>query len=469
MYKKPTGKKLKALKERFLSLRAPKASDEYLEDVEKLHSITRTPITQIFPEIYEHWIHELNCGYEPDDFAKGSRKLAWWFCSKGPDHVYLQQITAHFKGLSSGSQFEGCTFCKGNFGSSTTSLAALFPEIAEEWNSVRNRNFNPDTVSHSSGRKAWWKCKKCNYSYKSVIANRTVNGHGCPRCHSRGIIDLRKFPEKLKQFDKKKNKGVDIRNLIRHEKYFWKCTKNPEHKWLAGVFLNDQEHCPKCFLLQNKPTKNLAQRKDLSAQFHKTKNGDLKPKNLTLHSKERVWWQCLKNAEHVWQASVGSRIKNKGNCPLCSERTIPKEESLAMRYPLVAAEMHPIKNGTVTPANVSAFSSKKIWWKCAGGPDHVWTTTVINRTRRRARCPFCENKRLSVTNSLNNYPDLLKEFDYKKNKALKPGDILAASSLRLWWICSACKREWETTAHARSIMGQGCISCKMRNVWKQKK
>ncbi len=443
-------------------MRVPKPSDRYLEDIKELSPTKGTPITQIFPEIYEHWIHELNCGYEPDDFQKGSRWLAWWFCSKAPDHVYLQQITAHFKGLSRDSPFQGCTFCKGNFGSVTNSLATVYPDIAAEWNTLKNKDFNPNTVSHSSGRKAWWKCRKCKHSWKAVIANRTVNGHGCPKCNSKGFKDLRDFPAKLKQFDRKKNKGVDPHNLKFHEKYFWRCTKDPTHEWLGGIYLNDQEHCPKCFLLQNNATNNLSRRRDLAAQFHKTKNGKLKPENLSLGSRARVWWQCKVNKNHEWQAMVCSRARSKGSCPYCRKRKLSKENSLAVCFPLIAAQWHPTKNKTVIPEKVSASSSIRYWWKCPEGPDHEWQASVIMRTKQNTRCPFCVNKRLSVTNSLSNYPHLLKELDYKKNKSLKPEKILAASSLRLWWVCLTCKKEWQTTVRSRAILGGDCRSCKVR-------
>ena len=42
---------------------------------------------------------------------------------------------------------------------------------------------------------------------------------------------------------------------------------------------------------------------------------------------------------------------------------MPKK-SLAETHPEVAKQWHPTKNGDLTPFEVGAGTSKKIWWKC---------------------------------------------------------------------------------------------------------
>jgi len=60
--------------------------------------------------------------------------------------------------------------------------------------------------------------------------------------------------------------------------------------------------------------------------------------------------------------------------------------SLATQYPELATEWHPTKNGNLTPSDVVAGSHKKVWWKCAKGPDHEWEAALRNRTGLNRGC-----------------------------------------------------------------------------------
>ncbi len=62
--------------------------------------------------------------------------------------------------------------------------------------------------------------------------------------------------------------------------------------------------------------------------------------------------------------------------------------SLAERFPDVAAEWHPKRNGALRPSDVSAMSSCKAWWKCRRNPSHEWFAVVANRSRGSG-CPLC--------------------------------------------------------------------------------
>ena len=53
------------------------------------------------------------------------------------------------------------------------------------------------------------------------------------------------------------------------------------------------------------------------------------------------------------------------------------ENTLASRYPELAKEWHPSKNGNLTPYDVSYGSGKRVWWlgKCG----HDWDAKITNR------------------------------------------------------------------------------------------
>lgn len=103
-------------------------------------------------------------------------------------------------------------------------------------------------------------------------------------------------------------------------------------------------------------------RPDLAAEWHPTKNGDLKPEDVTYGSGKKVWWLC--SCGHEWEAAINNRVKGNG-CPYCSNRILMKGlNDLASVRPDLAAEWHPTKNGGLKPEDVTAGSSKKVWWKC---------------------------------------------------------------------------------------------------------
>lgn len=64
-----------------------------------------------------------------------------------------------------------------------------------------------------------------------------------------------------------------------------------------------------------------------------------------------------------------------------------------------------------------------------------------------------DNNRLSIVN-----PELSKEWDDKKNGALRPENITAHSALKVWWRCER-GHEWVATVDHRSN-GRGCPACK---------
>jgi hypothetical protein len=69
---------------------------------------------------------------------------------------------------------------------------------------------------------------------------------------------------------------------------------------------------------------------------------------------------------------------------------IDKEKSLAYRFPELAKERHPTKNGTLLPSQVFPGSNKKVWWKCTEG--HEWQAVIYSRNNGNG-CPICANEK----------------------------------------------------------------------------
>ena len=64
---------------------------------------------------------------------------------------------------------------------SAQSLFALFPQLVEEIDPIKNQDINPKIISAKSGKKVWWKCAK-GHEWETKIEHRTRSGSGCPYC-----------------------------------------------------------------------------------------------------------------------------------------------------------------------------------------------------------------------------------------------------------------------------------------------
>lgn len=103
-------------------------------------------------------------------------------------------------------------------------------------------------------------------------------------------------------------------------------------------------------------------------------------------------------------------------------------------------------------------SNKIAWWKCPEG--HSWKMEIYHRSNGR-KCPFCSNKRVLIGyNDLRTlYPDIANEWDNEKNVGMSIYDFVIGSVKKVWWKCSHCKHEWQTSIRSRTKHNSGCPEC----------
>ncbi|MBX9923170.1 MAG: DEAD/DEAH box helicase family protein [Rhabdochlamydiaceae bacterium] len=214
-------------------------------------SITNSLAT-LHPDIALQFHPTKNDTITADQVLGGSSKKYWWKCLKGPDHEW--EATVHQR-TSSGS---GCPCCSGLKLSATNSLATLYPDIALEFDPIKNGKMTPAEVISGSDTKYWWKCPKGpDHEWQAAASSRTRGGNGCPCC--------------------------------------------------AG--------------LKPSTTNSLATlHPNVALELHPIKNGKLSAENLIAGSHKKVWWQCSKNPFHEWETSVQSRTQSRGGtgCPICN-------------------------------------------------------------------------------------------------------------------------------------------------------
>lgn len=137
-------------------------------------------------------------------------------------------------------------------------------------------------------------------------------------------------------------------------------------------------------------------------------------------------------------------------------RRVPRERSLKMRFPELAAELHPDLNGALGPSSLAAGTSLKVWWRCAAC-GHVWQARVSVRVRGSG-CPVCTRKRVAVGRSLaESRPELARELHPDRNLDADANSLAVGSNRLLWWRC-AHGHEWQARVFVRTA-GAGCPVC----------
>lgn len=125
-------------------------------------------------EISQEWDQEKNSGLTPQDVKAGSNKTVFWKCREC-NHSWPARIFVRVKTPT-------CPCCCGRKPiTDYNDLATTHIEIAHYWDSERNGDKSPQTVSHGSRYMAHWKCPDCGLKWKDRICRITKEGinHQC--------------------------------------------------------------------------------------------------------------------------------------------------------------------------------------------------------------------------------------------------------------------------------------------------
>ena len=413
-----------------------------------------------YPEIAAEWDYDKNDGLSPEQFTPSSNTKVWWICQNG--HSWKTSINHRTNG-------QGCPYCTGRkLLVGFNDLASQRPDLAKEWDFEANEGLLPSQVNIHSTKKRWWICGQCGYRYTVTVTQR-VNGRGCPKCAGKVVVagdnDLATlYPEIAKEWDWEKNENLKPSEFLpgSHKKVWWKCSKC-QHEWQAMIYSRtvDGQGCPKCAGQVLVPGENdlATLYPEIAKEWDWEKNKSLKPSAVRPGTDKRVWWRCSK-CGHEWLALIYSRTGAGQGCPKCAGMVlVPGENDLATLYPQLEQEWDYEKNRTLKPNSVRPGSNKKVWWKCSVC-GYEWPSTIYSRVSGIG-CPACSGKAvIPGKNDLATlYPEVAKEWDYEKNKDLKPTKLKSGSNKSVWWKCSKCGFEWQAKIVSRALNGNGCPQC----------
>lgn len=196
-------------------------------------------------------------------------------------------------------------------------------EIFQEVDHKKNKHIDFDTLAYRSATKIWWLCKEKGHSFQATCHHRT-RGSGCPGCskHSR---------------------------LITFEKSL-------------------------AFLKPN-----------LAKMWHPTKNGNLKPKNISAASgKKKYWFIC--EYGHEFQSTTNNKKNEERLCSYCSKRLASKDYNFSKKFPHLLSQWDFDKNKK-KPDDFTPHSNSKVWWVCKKG--HSYKQSIGQKTVQHQGCNIC--------------------------------------------------------------------------------
>lgn len=303
------------------------------------------------------------------------------------------------------------------------SIIQTHPNVASEWHPTKNGELIPNNFTSGSNKKVWWLCKEkceygCNHEWQAPIASRCGKlMSGCPFCGSNGK---------------------------------------------ARCYHSSIE-----FLYPY-----------ISKEFHPTKNGLLKPSNISSGSGTKLWWICPKKnncgCEHIWEDSVNHRCLGGRGCPFCTspQSKFCEHEVITFTHPKIMEEWDYDKNKDINPNLYSSGSRIKVWWKCKNtcnnGCLHEWESRIHKRCLSDSGCPYCciPRKNNCIHESIiYTHPEIVKQIHPTKNTNIDLSKITYGSSIELWWLCEntcsdGCVHEYKTTiAWKCKTDTNGCPYC----------
>ncbi len=232
------------------------------------------------------------------------------------------------------------------------------------------------------------------------------------------------------------------------------CTDEFDMSWNE---ITAEHNCPFCSGKRAGKFNNLLLLEpELCLEWDKDKN-EFGPENYVKCSGYNAFWIC-KDCDYSWQTKISQRTSCRSGCPRCNNKVLFDNQSFGDLFPELLIQYDKDKN-IEDPFTIFPKSGRRFWWLC-DKCNHSWQAVLSSRSGKMKRgCPCCAG---FVSNDINNFeissPELLCEWNYELNG--DPKDYTPRSGKKVWWTCSTCDFEWESTICHRTTMRSGCPKCK---------
>lgn len=334
-------------------------------------------------------------------------------------------------------------------------------DLLSEWDYSKNEPLIPKDVPYGTAKKFWW-IGKCGHNYQASMNARTSSNSACPYCcnsHAKllkGFNDLETTnPELLSSWDYEKN-NLTPQDVMKgqHIKIWWKCPVG--HSYQSALYHRVQGNsCPVC---RRESQTSFPEQ----ALFYYIKNvfpDSISSDRKVLNGKELdIYIPSIQFAIEFdgskWHKSIEKDVYKNA---LCKQEGISLIRIRDVECPLLPEEenVYIILHEKYTDAELT-----RCIFQVAG---ILGISLDVDLDRDRVLIYnqyYYQKKEKSLAES---YPELCKEWNYKKNGELKPELITRKSDKKVWWVCEH-GHEWLAAVSSRTQMHSGCPHCSGRIV-----
>ena len=363
------------------------------------------------PKLLESWDYEKNDPLRPEQVTAYSNESVWWKC-KTCGHSWKAKI-------SNRSHGRGCPACSNRtLIKGVNDLATCNPALAAEWDYEKNGDVTPSDVFSKSGKSYFWICPN-GHSYPATVLHR-AEGTNCPLCNSGRQTSFAEqavfyyvkkiFPDAENRYKDIFDNGMELdifipstRLAIEYDGVFWhKAEKEERDKLKYDICRKNNIHLIR-IRESNASCSGLADEVIHIDDLDKSKNLEIMIRYLLdrIDPQSNMWMR----KKAVFHSNVSVDI-NRDNHEIRRYMTVIKD-SLEDRYPELAAQWHPDKNGTLKPNVFKCGSDYKAWWLCPVCGNE-WQTSIGHRVSGTG-CPVCYREKNKI-----NHPLAKKVCQYSK-------------------------------------------------------
>jgi len=340
----------------------------------------------LYPEIAKDW-HPTRNRLQPDQVLPKSNRRVWWQCEK--EHEWQSPISSRTRYLT------GCPKCRPQSSRAEMrifcELHYIFPcaKWGERIHKIECDIYIPTYklgIEYDGVR--WHKDKEIKDNQKLKELEKL--GITVYRLREEGLLltserDIHVSKYRLIPFDiiTLLSKILLDTRVSREER------KRIKQYCLGNRFINNRDYDKMISNLPKPPPEKSIEvlYPELCKEWS-TKNDPLLPNMFTPGSHRLIIWQCLKNPEHTWKATIDNRTRRGDGCPYCSGRYATRTNNLAVKFPELVFEWDPQNNQL--PSEFTPGSNKIVSWKCKFG--HTWKTRIASRSLKKTKCPYCSGR-----------------------------------------------------------------------------
>jgi len=208
---------------------------------------------------------------------------------------------------------------------------------------------------------------------------------------------------------------------------------------------------------------------DKAKYWHPNLNEDLMPKDFTIKSGKKCWFEC-NNCKHDFDSTPG-RIYKGSWCPycsipskkLCEDKTCKHCFDKSFASHEKANNWHPTKNDKKTPRNVLKGSNQEYCFECHDC-DHDYNMLLPNVVKNQG-CPYCSGRRRCEKEDCE--PCFNRSFASQekskfwhptKNGNTKPRDVATSGNSQYYFKCEDCNHDLKMSL-SNIKAGNWCSYC----------